>query len=59
METRKIYATPGKALFNGVAYSLEVYLGVNDQPSNWLEVPIEQMEEYYKSQEVAENVLFE
>lgn len=51
MEMRKITAPEGMALTNGIAYSLEVYLGVNDSPSNWQQVPIEEMEEFYKSKQ--------
>ena len=33
----------GKVLTNGETYSYKVYLGVNDSPDNWHEIPIEEM----------------
>lgn len=31
----------GKVLTNGETYSYKVYLGINDNPENWHEIPIE------------------
>ena len=47
METTKIEfikLTPseGMVLTNGEAYSTEVYLGKNDSPDNWHEIPVEE-----------------
>lgn len=39
IELRKITAEDGKVLTNGETYSKEIYLGVNDKPENWHEVP--------------------
>lgn len=36
-------AEKGKILTNGETYSFKVYLGINDSPNNWWEVPIEEM----------------
>ena len=35
----------GYALTNGETYSLMVYLGANDSPENWWEIPIEEVPE--------------
>lgn len=39
-----LQADKGKILTNGIIYSTQVYLGINDDPSNWKEIPIEEME---------------
>lgn len=33
----------GMTLTNGETYSKKVYLGVNDSPSNWYEIPDEEV----------------
>ena len=48
IELRKLQAEEGMVLTNGEIYSQvggSIYLGVNDDPSNWREAPAE---EYYK-----------
>lgn len=39
MTLRKITAAQGMVLTNGEAFGREIYLGVNDSPENWREVP--------------------
>lgn len=36
-------ADEGKVLTNGETYSTKVYLGINDSPENWREVPEEEV----------------
>lgn len=40
--TRKKYARKGMTLYNGEVLSKEIYLGVNDSPDNWREIPDEE-----------------
>lgn len=42
IELRKLTAEEGKVLTNGTAYGKEIYLGVNDNPENWCEIPEEE-----------------
>ena len=44
IELRKITAAEGMTLYNGEALSKEIYLGVNDSPDNWREIPDEEAE---------------
>lgn len=44
IEIRKITASNGMILTNGEAYGEEVYLGINDTPDNWYEIPQEEYE---------------
>ena len=39
IELRKITAAEGMTLYNGEVLSKEIYLGVNDSPDNWREIP--------------------
>ncbi len=39
IELRKLTADNGKVLTNGETYSKEIYLGKNDKPENWHEIP--------------------
>lgn len=39
IELRKLTAESGKVLTNGETYSKEIYLGKNDKPENWHEIP--------------------
>lgn len=39
IELRKLTAAEGMTLYNGEAFGKEVYLGANDSPENWLEIP--------------------
>lgn len=43
IELRKLTATDGMTLTNGETYAREVYLGCNDTPQSWHEVPLEQV----------------
>lgn len=36
---RVLTASDGMVLTNGETYSTQVYLGINDSPENWHEVP--------------------
>ena len=36
-------ANEGMVLTNGETYSTLVYLGINDSPSNWTEIPEDQV----------------
>ena len=36
---RKLTASEGMTLTNGEAYGKEIYLGNNDSPENWHEIP--------------------
>ena len=39
IEGNVITADNGMALTNGETYSTRVYLGINDSPDNWREIP--------------------
>lgn len=39
IELRKLTAAEGMVLTNGETFSTEVYLGANDSPDNWREIP--------------------
>ena len=43
IEIITLQADKGKILTNGEIYSTQVYLGINDSPNNWWEIPIEEM----------------
>lgn len=45
IEGNVLTAEEGKVLTNGSAYSKQVWLGVNDSPSNWQEVDEAEAEE--------------
>ena len=42
---RVIQPEDGYTLTNGETYSKKVYLGINDNPENWYEIPDEQVPE--------------
>ena len=44
MDERKLIATKGHVLTNGVAYGKVVYLGCNDTEKNWWEITDEEYE---------------
>ena len=48
---RKLTATEGMTLTNGEAYGKEIYLGKNDSPENWHEIPDAEYEEILAAQE--------
>lgn len=39
IELRKLTASDGMTLTNGEAFGKEIYLGKNDSPDNWREIP--------------------
>ena len=39
IKIRKLTAGEGMTLYNGEAFGKEVYLGTNDSPENWHELP--------------------
>ena len=52
IELRKIIPDEGKVLTNGEAYATgDVYLGCNDKPENWHEIPYEEYEAKMREQE--------
>ena len=51
IEITKITASDGMMLTNGKVYSDEVYLGVNDSPDNWHEIPLAEYEALMTEQE--------
>jgi hypothetical protein len=51
IELKKITAAEGYVLTNGDVYSKEIYLGVNDSPSNWYEITEEEYEEILAKEE--------
>lgn len=53
IELRKITASKGMILTNGEAYGEEIYLGINDTPENWYEIPIEEYEKIMAELEAA------
>lgn len=45
IEIRVIEPEEGYTLTNGETYSKKVYLGINDSPENWHEIPDEEVPE--------------
>ena len=45
IQLTQLVAGEGMILTNGEIYSTMVYLGIYDNPSNWHEIPIEEMPE--------------
>ena len=43
IEVIRLQADDGMVLTNGETYSTLVYLGVNDDPNNWTEIPESEM----------------
>ncbi len=48
IEGNVLTADEGKVLTNGETYSKQVWLGVNDSPSNWQEVDEDQVPEEFR-----------
>ncbi len=44
MELRRLVPSEGHTLYNGEILTKEVYLGCNDSPENWREIPDEEAE---------------
>ena len=42
-ELRVLTAAEGMVYTNGEAYGKEIYLGVNEDPANWREIPESEM----------------
>lgn len=57
IELRKLTAAEGHTLYNGEAFGKEVYLGTNDSPENWREIPDSEAEAIQQAQ--AENLMEE
>ena len=38
-----VIADEGKVLTDGEVYSTEIWLGINDSPANWREIPEEEV----------------
>lgn len=51
IELIKLTASEGTVLTNGEAYGKEIYLGINDSESNWLEITDAEYAEIQKKQE--------
>lgn len=51
---RKLVAEDEMTLFNGKAFGKEVYLGENDSPENWQEIPDEEALRLQKEMEERE-----
>lgn len=51
IEIRKLIPHKGMTLTNGETFSKEVYLGINDSPSNWHEITDAEAEEKMKEME--------
>lgn len=45
IQLTQLIASEGMVLTNGEIYSTSVYLGINDSPSNWYEIPEEDIPE--------------
>lgn len=43
IQNNELIADEGKILTNGDIYASFVYLGIYDSPSNWHEIPIEEV----------------
>lgn len=50
-----LYADEGKVLTNGEIYGKQIYLGENDEPSNYREITDEEYEVIKVQNEVEEN----
>lgn len=56
IELRKLTPADGMTLTNGSVFSKEVYLGKNDSPENWWEIPNSESERLQKEREEAVEV---
>lgn len=43
IQNNELIADEGKVLTNGDIYASIVYLGIYDSPSNWREIPLEEV----------------
>lgn len=43
IQNNELIAEEGKVLTNGDIYASIVYLGIYDSPSNWREIPLEEV----------------
>lgn len=53
VELIKLTAAEGMTLTNGEAYGKEIYLGCNDSPDNWREIPDSEAEAMQAAEESA------
>ena len=51
IELRVLTASDGMTLTNGEVYSKQVYLGINDSPDNWWEIPDEEVQQEQENEE--------
>jgi hypothetical protein len=51
IELRKLTPAEGMTLTNGDVFSKEIYLGKNDSPENWSEIPDSEAERIQKERE--------
>lgn len=52
----KLTAAEGMTLTNGEAYGKEIYLGCNDSPDNWREIPDSEAQALQKDDEAIEPI---
>lgn len=50
IKIRKLTAGEGMTLYNGETFGKEVYLGTNDSPENWQEIPDREAERIQSEQ---------
>ena len=50
IKIRKLTAGEGMTLYNGEAFGKEVYLGADDSPENWQEIPEAEAERIRQAQ---------
>ena len=54
VELTKLTAAEGMTLTNGEAYGKEIYLGCNDSPDNWREIPDSEARALQEAEEAAQ-----
>lgn len=57
VELRKLIASAGYVLTDGEVYGTKIYLGCNDTPENWHEIPEAEYEEIMKKEAEELNIL--
>ena len=59
IELKKLIPHDGMTLTNGETFSKEVYLGINDSPSNWYEITDAEAETLQKEKEIKERMVYD